>query len=87
MVVVKKQHFSKTDALWGVLIGVPNYFSARFLLYALGSIPAIVAYPVYNVTVILIVSVLGFLLFKERCSKRKLSGIAVILLSIVLLNL
>lgn len=83
----KKQKFVMIDAFWGVLIGIPNYFSARFLLYALGKVPAIVAYPVYNITVILIVSILGFLLFKEKCSKRKLTGISIILLAILLLNL
>ena len=87
LAIVKKQRFTGKDAFWGVLIGIPNYFSARFLLYALGSVPAIVAYPVYNISVILIVSVLGSLLFKESVSRRKKIGIGVILLAILLLNL
>lgn len=84
---VKKQKFTWMDALWGALIGVPNYFSARFLLYALGQVSAIVAYPVYNISVILIISLLGFIIFKEKLSKRKLWGIGIILLAILLLNI
>lgn len=85
--IVKKQKFTLADALWGALIGVPNYFSARFLLYALSEVSAIVAYPVYNISVILIISLLGFIIFKEKLSKRKLLGIAVILIAILLLNI
>lgn len=84
---IQKQHFTKTDALWGALIGIPNYFSARFLLYALAQVPAIVAYPVYNISVILIVSVLGFILFKEKFTTGKVVGMAVIIISIVFLNI
>lgn len=86
-VFIKKQKYTAVDIIWGVLIGIPNYFSARFLLYALSSISAIVAYPVFNVGAIMLISLMGFVLFKEKLSKRKILGLGIIILAIVLLNL
>ena len=87
MAVVKKQRFTWVDAAWGIAIGIPNYFSARCVLYALASLPAIVVYPVYNVATILIVSLVGIFVFKENLSKRKLCGLVMIAVAIILLNL
>ena len=42
------------DLIIGVLIGIPNYYSARFLLLALGSVEAVLVYPMYSVTTIII---------------------------------
>ncbi len=83
----RKQRFNGKDFLFGVLIGIPNYFSARFLLFSLAKIPAIVAYPVYNIGVILLIGLIGMAAFKESLSKRKTFGMAVIILSIVFLNM
>ena len=41
----KKQRLTKEDLLFGILIGIPNYYSARFLLKSLSFVPAVVAYP------------------------------------------
>lgn len=86
-IFVKKQRFTFTDAMWGMIIGVPNYFSSRFLLLSLSDVPAIVTYPVFNISAILFISLLGFLLFKEKLSRRKLIGMAVIIAAILLLSL
>lgn len=87
MAVVKKQHVTVKDLLFGVLIGIPNYFSARFLLLSLGSLDAIVVYPVYNVATILVVSTVGVVAFKEKLGVKKLIGIGFIILSLILLNI
>lgn len=82
--VIKKQHFTLADFLCGIGIGIPNYFSSRFLLYSLGSIPAIVVYPVYNVAVILLVSFIGVIAFHEKLGLRKAVALVLIVLSILL---
>ena len=83
----KKQKITVWDIVFGILIGIPNYFSARFLLLALGAIPAVVAYPVCSVAIIILISLAGMLLFKEKISKRKMGALGIILLALVLLNL
>lgn len=82
-----KQRIGKWEALFGVMIGVPNFFSSKLLLRALETIPAVVAYPVYNVGVILLVTMTGILLFRERLEKRQWIGVGVILAALVLLNI
>lgn len=87
MAFIKKQHVTLKDLGFGVIIGIPNYFSARFLLLALGNLDAIVVYPVYNVATILVVSTVGVVAFKEKLNLRKCLGILCIILALVLLNI
>lgn len=86
LAVVKKQSLTLWDAAFGVLVGVPNYYSARFLLASLASVPAVIAYPTVNVGTIVAVSLCGMLLFKERLSRRQWTAMGVILTALVLLN-
>ncbi len=83
----KKEKPTWTHLLWGLVLGIPNYLSARFLLLSLGSVPAVVAYPMYSVSTIVIIAVVGVLAFKEKLEKRKLVALGIIMLALVLLNL
>lgn len=85
--IVKKQKLGWMDVLFGLVIGIPNYFSARFLLLAVQNVPAVVAYPSYSVGGIVAVTLAGMLLFKEKLSKRKLAAMGVILAALALLNI
>lgn len=85
--IVKRQPLSWREALWGLMIGVPNYFSARFLLLSLSEVPAIVAYPSFSVGTIVLVTLVGVLCFREKLSRRKLIALGIILVSLALLNL
>ena len=87
LAVLKKQPFSLREAFWGLLIGVPNYFSARFLLLSLKDVPAIIAYPSFSVGTIVLVTLVGVLCFKETLNKRKLAALSLITISLALLNL
>ena len=82
----KNQRPGKWEILFGLLIGVPNFFSAKFLLGALEAIPAVIVYPVYSVATILVVSLIGVLAFRERLEKRQWVGMGLILVALVLLN-
>ena len=81
------QGMTLKDALFGMLIGVPNYFSARFLLLSLSQVPAVVAYPTYSVATIVLIALAGRLIFRERLSHRQLSAMGIILAALALLNL
>lgn len=85
--LIRRQKVSWKDIAFGAAIGVPNYFATRFLLLSLGSIPAVVVYPIYNVGAIVLISLAGLLLFKEKLSARKLMGMVIIIAALVLLNL
>lgn len=83
----KGQRVTAADLLCGLLIGIPNYYSARFLLLSLGSVPAVVAYPVFNVGTIIVISVAGAAFFRERLSRHKKGALLLILASLVMLNI
>lgn len=87
MALIRKQKLTIRDVIFGVLIGVPNYFSARFLLLALGNLPAVITYPVYSVGTIIVISLAGVILFRERMSNQKITALGLILAALVLLNI
>ena len=82
-----QQRIRSLDWTFGVLIGIPNYFSARFLLMAVGEVPAVIVYPAYSVTAIVIITLVGVSVFREKLSKKKAFALGLILVSLVLLNL
>lgn len=84
--VSRKEKISKKDLLFGILIGMPNYFSARFLLLALGKMDAVLVYPIYSVATMIVIMIAGILAFHETVSKKKLGAFALIILALYLLN-
>ena len=75
--------------LWaGILLGVPNYFSIYYLLKAINipNMPAVVLFPVNNIGVVLLSTLLSVLLFKEKLGNKKLVGILLSIVSILLLT-
>lgn len=82
----RKERPGLMDIFFGIVIGVPNYFSARFLLRALSTVPAVIVYPSYSVGTIVVVTLVGMLLFKEKLGKKQKIALAAILVALVLLN-
>ena len=72
--------------LFGFLVGIPNFFSARFLLLALGRLPAVIVYPTYSVATLLLVTLAGVAAFRERLKKKQWIALVIILAALVLLN-
>lgn len=87
LVIWKKEKIGRREMLFGALLGIPNFFSTKFLLMALGDLPAVIVYPTFSVGTILVVTVAGLLLFKEKLGKRQALAMSVILLALMLLNI
>lgn len=83
----KKQGLTRYDLGFGLLIGIPNYFSARFLLLSMADLPAVVVYPTYSVATIIMVTIMGVLVFRERLSRKQKSAMLMIMVALVLLNI
>lgn len=84
---VKKEHPHPAAMLFGFLVGVPNFFSARFLLLALGQLPAVIVYPTFSVATVLLVTMVGVGLFRERLKKNQWIALVIILAALALLNI
>ncbi len=77
------------DILGGVALGVPNYFSIFFLLHALQhpSLNSASIFTINNVAIVMFSTLLGIALFREHISPKNWGGIALAVVSIVLVAL
>ena len=87
LMLYKKQRPGVPELFWGFLIGIPNFFSAKFLLRALDSVSAVIAYPTYSVATLLVITLSGVLLFRERLGRQQWLALGIILAALCLLNL
>lgn len=87
LVLLRKEKPGFRELLYGTLVGIPNFFSAKFLLGALTQLPAVVVYPSFSVGTMLIVTLTGVAVFRERLSKLQWVALAAILAALVLLNI
>lgn len=85
--IARKQRIGLSELLFGTLIAIPNFFSSKFLLGALESISAVIVFPAFSVGTILVVTLAGVLLFRERITKQQWIAISIILVALVLLNI
>jgi len=73
----------------GIILGVPNYFSIYFLVEALriDGMDSSSIFTLNNVSIVILSTLLGILLFKERLLLKNWIGIGLAILSIVLVTL
>ncbi|WP_190809015.1 EamA family transporter [Flagellimonas sp. S3867] len=73
----------------GIFLGVPNYFSIFFLLRALqdGGLDSAAIFTLNNVAIVMLTTLLGIVLFKEKMNPKNWGGIALAVISIVLVAL
>lgn len=84
-VIRKGPIFTRQEAKMGALLGIPNLYSAVFLIYALEGVTGAVAFPVVNILNVLGGTLLGVLLWKDKVTVKQWGGIAVAIAAILLL--
>ncbi|MBR5232379.1 MAG: DMT family transporter [Clostridia bacterium] len=84
--VKKREKPGGKELFWGVLLGVPNFFAARFLLSSLSHLQAFIVYPTFSVATMVILTLAGVIFFKEKLARREWIGLGLILGALVLLN-
>jgi drug/metabolite transporter (DMT)-like permease len=87
VILVKGERVGKNEILFGLLIGIPNFMQAKFQLMAMETIPAVIVYPVRQAGTILVITLAGVLLFREKLNWKQFVALAAILVSLVLLNI
>lgn len=75
--------------LGGIILGVPNFASINYFLKSMsdGNVPNSVAFPVSNMGVIILASILGILIYKESITLNKKWSIAYAILAILLVSI
>ena len=87
VIIAKHERPGLHELIYGMMIGIPNFMGARFVLKALETVPAVIVYPARSVGSIVVIMLFGTLLFKERLGRQQIVAMGVILISLVLLNL
>lgn len=87
MVLIRRERPGLWELVFGMLFGIPNILSTRFVLKALETMPAIIVYPTRSVCTIAAIALLGVLVFKERLSKNQLAALGVIMAAVIMLNI
>jgi len=88
-VVTNKTVITRQNVVGGIILGIPNYFSIFFLLKALQSdfFTTSQVYPLNNVGIVVLSTVLSVIIFREQLNKKNIIGIVMALLAIVLISL
>lgn len=78
--------FEFKNILGGILLGVPNYFSIVYLLKALSTegMESSTTFTINNVGIVILSTLFGMMLFKERIAIKNWLGIVVAILSIIM---
>jgi drug/metabolite transporter (DMT)-like permease len=86
-ILVNKIKVKRNTVYWGMALGVPNVLSTIFLLSALALVPAISVYPLMNVGIIVLTTILAFVIWKEKLNRWGMLALVSGLLAILFLSL
>ena len=75
--VASPPKFELKNIFWGVILGVPNFFSLLFMLKALSTndLKASVVFSMVSMGVVVISSIIGIVLYKEKLTRGNWIGI------------
>ena len=75
------------SALGGIGLGVINFFSTYCVYHAMRHFGNVVLFPIYNVGVVSLTALTGWLLFKEKLTWKNYLGLAVAIIAVILITL
>ena len=69
--------FQFKNVLWGIGLGIPNFLTLLFFFRSLdsGELESSQVYPIYNIGVVVLSAIIGFLIFKEKLSTSNWIGV------------
>ena len=83
-----KSTIQRRSIIGGIILGIPNYYSVYFLLKALDSdfYTSGVIFTMNNINIVVLTALLGYFIFKEKLTLKNILGIAVAIISILLIS-
>ena len=83
----EKNRIELRDVAVGFAVGIPNLFTSYFLIMALDTIKASVAFPVFSAGTILIITAAGSVIFREQIAPKNRIAIVLVITAIILMNM
>ena len=84
---LRRPRMTSETLQWGALLGAANFGNYLFLVLALTVLPGLVVYPVIAAGEVGLLAVAGVVLWKEKVGVRSWLGIALAVISVVLIQL
>ena len=75
------------SAIGGIGLGVINFFSTYNVFHAMRCFDNVVLFPVYNIGVVSLTALTGWLLFKEKLTWKNYLGLAIAIIAVILITL
>lgn len=75
------------EVIIGFCIGIPNQITTLAQLKAVTILPAYLVFPSYSISVILLVNLINFIIFKEKLSNQQYIGTGIIILALICMNI
>ena len=81
-----KSKWQWKSAAGGIMLGVINYFSTYSVYYAMRSFDNVVLFPIYNIGVVSMTALVGWLLFKEKLTLKNYIGLVIAVIAVILIT-
>jgi len=82
-----KSKWQWKNALGGIGLGVINFFSTFSVYNAMRCFDNVVLFPIYNIGVVCLTALTGWLLFKEKLTWKNYLGLAIAIIAVILITL
>lgn len=82
-----KSKWQWKSAIGGIGLGIINYFSTSCVYQAMRCFDNVVLYPIYNIGVVSLTALTGWLLFKEKLNWKNYLGLAIAIIAVILITL
>ncbi len=84
--VKNKKPIVKKDILTGIMVGIPNMFTSYFLIQSFNHYKAAVVFPIYSASTIVMISLGGLIIFREKITRREAVAIILTTAAVILMN-
>jgi drug/metabolite transporter (DMT)-like permease len=81
-----KSHWQWKNAAGGIALGSINFFSTYAVYQAMRVFDNVVLFPVYNIGVVCLTALAGWLLFKEKLTWKNYLGMAIAIVAVLLIT-
>ncbi|MBP5573428.1 MAG: DMT family transporter [Bacteroidales bacterium] len=81
----KKSKWQWKNMVGGMVLGGVNFFSTYFVYHAMRVFDNVVLFPIYNIGVVCLTALAGWLLFKEKLTWKNYLGLGIAIIAVVLI--
>ena len=81
-----KSKWQNKSIIGGIALGVINFFSTYCIFHAMRFFDNVMLFPIYNIGVVSLTALIGWLLFKEKLKWKNYLGLAIAIIAVVLIS-